>query len=54
MINIIDGRSLSRPEAVTKMTNCRLKKTQTVLQMLLSIVEAEIEQRMGKGGGGLA
>ena len=53
MVNIIDGRNISRIEAVSKMTNCRLKKTQTVLQFLLSAVELEMDARMGKGGGGL-
>ena len=52
MINLIDGRSIT-PEAVARMTNCRLRKTQTALQLLLSMVEQEMEGRMGKGGGGL-
>jgi hypothetical protein len=52
MRNLIDGRTVT-PEGVARMTNCRLKKTQTTLQFLLSLVEAEIEQRLGQGGGGL-
>lgn len=51
-MNLIDNRSVT-PETVARMTNCRLKKTLTTLQFLLSIIEAEVESRMGKGGGGL-
>lgn len=41
------------PESVATMTNCRLKSTRLRLQELLSLVEDEMEARMGKGGGGL-
>lgn len=52
MNNMIDGRRVT-PTTVENMTNCRLRQTRTTLQWLLSIVEEEIEARMGKGGGGL-
>jgi predicted RNA-binding protein YlqC (UPF0109 family) len=52
MINLIDGRSVT-PETVARMSNCRLKKTVTALQFLLSVVEEEVGKRIGKGGGGL-
>ena len=52
MLNRIDGR-LVTPEQVTRIVNCRLVKTQRTLNQLLMMVEHEIEQRSGKGGGGL-
>lgn len=36
-----------------RMSNCSLKKLRIRLQFLLSLVEDEMDERMGKGGGGL-
>lgn len=52
MSDRIEGRVIT-PEGVRTMTNCRLKRTLAALQRLLTIVEEEIEGRLGQGGGGL-
>ena len=49
---MVDGHFVT-PDTVPMMRNCRLVKTQKMLNQLLMLVEHEIEERSGKGGGGL-
>jgi hypothetical protein len=50
--HIIDGWLLT-PQGVATMGNCRLVKTQKLLNQLLMLVESEIEERSVKRKGGL-
>jgi hypothetical protein len=52
MRNYIDGRLINELN-LSRMRNCRLATTHKLLNDLLMLTEKEIEERSGKGGGGL-
>jgi len=51
-VDVIGGRQLSA-DRIQFLGNCRLVRMQKRLNQLLMMVEHEIEERSGKGGGGL-